>query len=52
VDCQLDLVGGEAKGQPARVTYWERGTEFSEKGVEVWLESGCGGGSIGDMEGD
>jgi len=52
VDGELDLVGGEAEGQPGRISHWERAVELCHKCVEVLCESGSGGGSVGDQEGD
>ena len=48
MDCQLDLVGGEAKGQPGRVTHWERTVELGSEGVDVWSKGSRGGGRVGD----
>jgi len=51
VDCQLDLIGGEAKGQPGRVSHRKGAIELSGKGVEIWCEDSRGGGR-GDEESD
>jgi len=48
VDCQLDLVGGEAKGQPGRVTHWERTVESGSEGVDVWSKGSHEGRWVGD----
>ena len=50
MDCQLDLVGGKAKGHPRRVCHWQGTVELGGEGVEVWREGGRGGGRVGEEE--
>jgi len=52
VDCQLDLVGGEAKVPPGRVSHWERTIEWGCEGVKIWCEGSRWGGRVGDEERD
>jgi len=52
MNSQLDFVGGQAKGQTGRISHGKRVHELRRKCVKVWGESGSGGGSIGDQEGD
>ena len=50
--CKLGLVGGEAEGQPGRLSHREGFVKLGGESVEVGRESGGGGGSVGDEEGD
>ena len=52
MDCQLDFVGGETKGQPGRVSHQERTVELSGEGVEVRGEGSRQSGKVGDEESD
>jgi len=48
LDCQLDLIGGEAKGQPGRVSHWEGSVELGGEGLKVRCEGGPEGSWVGD----
>jgi len=48
VNGELGFVGGEAKGQPGRVSHWERLIELGGEGVEVGREGCRGSGRVGD----
>jgi len=52
VDGELSLVGGEAKGQPGKLTHRERLVELVGEGVEVWGKGRGGSGRVGDKKGD
>ena len=47
MDCQLDIVGDEAKGQPGRVSHQEGTAELSGKRVEISCEGSGGTGWVG-----
>ena len=49
---ELDLVGGEAEGQPGGLAHREGLIKLGGKSVEVGCEGGSGGGRVGDEEGD
>jgi len=52
VDGELSFVGGEAEGQPGRISHGERLVELGREGVEI-RRKGCGGsGRVGDEKGD
>jgi len=48
VDGELGFVGGEAKGQPGRVSHREGLVELGGEGVEVGREDRSGSGRVGD----
>jgi len=52
VNGELDFVGGEAEGQPGRVSHVKGAVELCCKRVEVWSKGRSKGGSVGDQEGD
>ena len=52
MDGELNLVGGEAKGQPGRLAHRERLVELVGECVKVWGKGRGGGGRVGDVKGD
>ena len=48
VDGELGFVGGEAEGQPGRLSHWERLVELAGQGIKVGCEGGSGVGRVGD----
>jgi len=52
VDGELGLVGGEAKGQPGRVSHRERLVELGREGIKVGRKGRSGSGRVSDESGD
>jgi len=48
VDGKLDLIGGEAEGQPGRVAHGEGLVELAGECVEIGREGRRRGGTVGD----
>ena len=52
MDGELNLVGGEATGQPSVVPHWEGLVELGAETVEIRSEGPSRAGRIGDNEDD